>query len=68
MKTDSLLRQEGMCILSNHLGLVEAERFIALIIREPFDYTEWQRNLYNGMSLEELCKKADDFWEATHKQ
>jgi len=68
MKTDSLLRQEGMRILSNHLGLVETERFIALIIREPFDYTEWQRNLYSGVSLDELCKKADDFWKTTHEQ
>jgi len=67
MKTDAVLRQEGMRILSDNLGLIEAERFISLIIREPFDYTEWQRSLYNDMSLEEICKKADDFWKKTHK-
>jgi len=66
MKTDTLLREEGMRVLSDNLGLVEAERFIALIIREPFDYTEWQRNLYKNMSIEELCAKADDFWKQTH--
>lgn len=68
MKTDTLLRQEGMRILSDKLGLVEAERFIALIIREPFDYTEWQSSLYSDMSLEELCEKADNFWNVTHKK
>ena len=25
---------------------------------EPFDYTEWQRNLFEGMSVRELSKKA----------
>ena len=66
MRTDAVLRQDGMRILSDSLGLVEAERFISLIIREPFDYTEWQRNLYSGMSLEELCEDADKFWNKTH--
>ena len=66
MLTDTLLRQEGMSILSDKLGLVEAERFISLIIREPFDYTKWQENLYEDMTLEELCKKADAYWSETH--
>jgi len=66
MKTDTLLREEGMRILSENLGLLEAERFIALIIREPFDYTAWQQDLYNDIPLEELCKKADAFWQQTH--
>ena len=66
MLTDTLLRQEGMSILSDKLGLVEAERFIALIIREPFDYTKWQENLYEDMTLDELCKKADVHWNETH--
>jgi len=66
MKTDTLLREEGMRVLSDKLGLVEAERFIALIIREPFDYTKWQQDLYSDMPLEELCQKADEFWQRTH--
>ena len=66
MLTDTLLRQEGMSILSDKLGLVEAERFISLIIREPFDYTKWQENLYEDMTLDELCKKADAYWNETH--
>ena len=66
MLTDTLLRQEGMKILSDRLGLVEAERFISLIIREPFDYTKWQENLYEDMTLDELCEKADTYWSETH--
>ncbi|MBW2643296.1 MAG: hypothetical protein JRC89_07965 [Deltaproteobacteria bacterium] len=40
------------------LGNVQAERFISLIIREPFDYTKWQRDLWPDKSVETLSKKA----------
>ena len=66
MRTETSLRREGMRILSDKLGLVEAERFISLIIREPFDYTKWRENLYGDMTIEELCEKADKFWYETH--
>ena len=62
MLTDTVLRDEGMRILSDKLGLVEAERFISLIIREPFDYTKWQETLYDDMSADELFQKASDNW------
>jgi hypothetical protein len=58
MYAEMALRNEGMQILINKLGRVEAERFISLIIREPFDYTEWQRNLFNDMSVKELSNLA----------
>ena len=66
MRTDTLIREEGMRVLNERLGLVEAERFITLIIREPFNYTEWQRDLFNDLTLDELCDKADDYWQQTH--
>ena len=52
------LRNEGMKVLINNLGHVEAERFISLIIREPFDYTEWQKDLFDNMSVKELSSNA----------
>jgi hypothetical protein len=58
MYAEMALRDEGMKILVNKLGKVEAERFISLIIREPFDYTEWQRDLFNNMSVKELSNMA----------
>jgi hypothetical protein len=39
-------------------GLVDAERFIMLMNRDPFDYTEWQRGLFAEMTLEELNERA----------
>jgi len=59
--TDTVLRNEGIRVLTQSLGKVEAERFISLIIREPFDYTQWQQNLFDDMSVEELSKKAMAF-------
>jgi len=66
MRADTLIREEGMRALSDKLGLVEAERFIALVIREKFDYTKWQENLYENVSLKDLAQKADAFWKKTH--
>ena len=61
MNNDTALKSEGMKILAEGLGLVNAERFITLMIREPFDYTEWQRELYKDVPLDEFLKNAMDF-------
>ena len=66
MRADSLIRLDGMRALSERLGLVEAERFITLVIRDQFDYTEWQYGLFNDMSLDELIEDADKLWNDNH--
>jgi len=58
MKTDTEIRTEGFRALSATLGEVEAERFITIILREPFDYTKWQRQLWSDKSVEELSRQA----------
>ena len=58
---DTELKNEGMKVLSNQLGLVNAERFIALMIREPFNYTEWQRNLFKDVPLDDFLRDAMNF-------
>ena len=59
--SDTLLKNEGMQVLATHFGLVKAERFISLMIRDPFDYTEWQRELYKDVPLDVFLKNAMDF-------
>jgi hypothetical protein len=61
MYNDTVLKREGMRILAEQLGMVEAERFIVLMAREPFNYTEWQRGLYGDMPLDEFLKKATEY-------
>ncbi len=41
MFTDTEIRTTGFRALVAALGDVQAEKFIALIQREPFDYTQW---------------------------
>ncbi|MDD5461289.1 MAG: hypothetical protein PHG00_06610 [Methylococcales bacterium] len=58
MITDTEIKIKGIQILSQYLGDVEAERFIALIQREPFDYTKWHREQDEPLSVEELSRSA----------
>lgn len=46
------LMSRGMECLTETLGVVEAERFISLVIRERFDYTKWQREYFDKMPPE----------------
>lgn len=58
MITDTEIKIKGINLLAQHLGNVEAERFIALIQREPFDYTKWHQGLDDELSVEEISRKA----------
>jgi hypothetical protein len=58
MIADTIIRNKGMEALSDKLGMVDAERFIMLVQRDSFDYTKWQENLFEDMSLEEISEKA----------
>ncbi len=56
--TDMQIRQEGYRALVRALGEVDAERFVALIQRERFDYTEWQRTLWADKTVEQISQMA----------
>ena len=58
MLTDTALRRKGVEVLTQNLGILDSERFISLILSEPFDYTEWQKDLYGNMSLEDFYSKV----------
>ena len=58
MMTNTEIRLKGLQILAEYLGDVEAERFIALIQREPFDYTKWRQGMDEDLSIEKISKKA----------
>jgi hypothetical protein len=65
MRTDTEVRILGLQALVEALGTVEAERFITLILREPFDYTSWQRHLWADRSVDELSKAAMELRSAS---
>jgi len=61
MKSDAAIQSEGIRILAEGLGSEDAARFIALANRRGFDYTEWQRYLWNDMTLDEIFYKAKEY-------
>lgn len=56
--TDTDIRVKGMQTLIEGLGFVNAERFIMLINREPFDYTEWRKNNLEDAPVRVLSNAA----------
>ena len=68
MRTDTIIKRDGLEILKEKLGLVEMEKFISLINRENFDYTKWRENLFENMSIDELADKADNFSTALNNK
>ena len=62
MINSTVLLDKCMRCLTNELGLVEAERFVFLLLSEPFNYTEWRKNnLFTGMSIEEISQAANKY-------
>jgi len=58
MITDAEIKTKGFQVLAQNLGDIEAERFVALIQREPFDYTKWRQDIDEELSIEEISRKA----------
>lgn len=66
MKTDQEILNEGVRTLFNAMNVIDAERFMMLIKRDHFDYTEWQRTLWQDETVESLSRKAQQHWERKH--
>jgi hypothetical protein len=65
--TNTVLLRKGMEVLIKYLGNIEAETFISLVLREPFDYTEWRKdNLFAGMTVEEISHNAMKLYSEQH--
>ena len=50
----------GMKCLVDRLGLINAEQFINSVRAASPDYTLWRRNIYDGMSVDDIFRMADD--------
>ena len=68
MRTDTEIRIHGLHALVDALGIVEAEKFISLILREPFDYTKWQQNLLPDKNVAEISNAAMESRRRLNKQ
>ena len=61
--TDNELRVRGFAVLAKTFGDVNAERFITLLSRDPFDYTEWRKDhLFVGETVDSLMDEAESLY------
>ena len=64
MAYDGELLQRGMRCLIDNLGIIEAEKFIALFTQEQIpDYTQWQRDYFDAMTPEEFDTSLKEFMQ-----
>ncbi len=63
MKTDSEIINSGFESIFSKLGKVDAKRFIMLIKRDKFDYTDWQKNIWPDETVESLSERAQKAWD-----
>ena len=59
--SDNELTMRGMNLLKEEFGPVDAERFVYVMTRDGFDYTEWQRDLFKGETVRSLGEKMKAF-------
>lgn len=57
---------DGYKCLLEKFGPVELGVFISTVKREKFDYTEWRKDKFEDMSLEELGKAAAEYSAKLH--
>lgn len=58
MITETEIKVKGFAALTKAMGEVQTEKFIALILREPFDYSKWQVDLFKDLTVEQLSELA----------
>lgn len=52
------IMNKGFDCLFKTLGSVDAERFIAALKKDHFDYTKWQREFFDNRDADELAETA----------
>lgn len=55
---DNTIRLNGIEALNKTLGVADALRFLSLIHREPTDYVEVSRRLYDGETVDRIFQRA----------
>ncbi len=66
MRSTTVIMDDAMNCLLKNLGVIETEIFISTLLRERFDYTEWRKDKFDDMSLEELGRQAAEYSKKLH--
>ncbi|GHV91412.1 hypothetical protein AGMMS50268_19150 [Spirochaetia bacterium] len=61
MRTTQVIMKDGIECLLKKMGALETEIFISNLLKESFDYTEWQREYFKDISMDEFLEKAAQY-------
>ena len=61
MRSTAVIKKEGMDCLIRTMGVLETEVFISSLLREGFNYTEWQREYFSNQTLDDFLDKAQNY-------
>ncbi|MBD2181259.1 hypothetical protein H6S82_03195 [Planktothrix sp. FACHB-1355] len=60
---DTEIMIKGIEALQKSLGSAAALRFLTLLHREPTNYVEVSRRLYEGQTIDEIFARAKQNWQ-----
>lgn len=63
MASDAEITRKGLNVLFKELGEPDAIRFLSQISYEKRDYLKLQEELFKGMTVEEIYKKAQEYFK-----
>lgn len=58
MSSTAEIMDVGMTCLIERLGIVDAERFVSILIREKSDYTRWRQRYFGNITSDEFHTAA----------
>lgn len=68
MLTETEIKRKGFEALFDALGDLGVEKFISMLIRDPFDYTKWNHDLLDNKSIEQISKEAMEYQKLIEKK
>jgi len=57
------IRKKGLAVLFKNLGEVDALRFLSQIAYEKRDYVKMQDDIFTGMTVDDIYRKAKEYAE-----
>lgn len=68
MAGDTEIKKRGLNVLFKELGEADAIRFLSQISYEKRDYLKFQERLFKGMTVEDIYKKAQEYFFKKEKR
>ena len=68
LASDMEIKKKGLAVLFKNLGEVDAIRFLSQVAYEKRDYVKLQDDLFAGMTVEDIYRKAKEYAESSSEK